>query len=63
MKDTTGELGLTYQYFPVPFNKARFLVDSSWANAPGHKSQMGVLVLVIDCLCSLHGVGEDLVRS
>ena len=50
---TTMDLGLTY--LPIPMDKATFLVayaDSSWANAPGYKSQMGCLVLVTtpDCL-------------
>ncbi|CAK9013264.1 Uncharacterized mitochondrial protein AtMg00810 (ORF240b) [Durusdinium trenchii] len=43
----TDTLGLSY--YPVPWNKAMTLVgysDSSWANAQGHKSQMGILVLV-----------------
>eukprot|EP00913_Durusdinium_trenchii_P007320 g6881.t1 len=43
----TDTLGLSY--YPVPWNKAMTLVgysDSSCANAQGHKSQMGILVLV-----------------
>ena len=42
----TPSLGLTFR--PVPFVKAAMLIgygDSSWANAPGAKSQMGSLVL------------------
>ena len=38
----TSDLGLCFN--PVPFNKASVLIeygDSSWANAPGGKSQMG----------------------
>ena len=48
----TPELGLIY--FPVSFDKAMHLVahgDSSWANAPGLKSQMGVIVLLTSPLC------------
>ena len=53
MTKATKDLGLTYQ--PIPFDKATFIVgyaDSSWANAPGFKSQMGCLVLLTtsDCL-------------
>ena len=53
MTKVTKDLGLTYQ--PIPFDKATFIVgyaDSSWANAPGFKSQMGCLVLLTtpDCL-------------
>ena len=49
----TAELGLCFN--PVLFNKAAVLIgygDSSWANAPGGKSQMGSLVLIRspDCL-------------
>ena len=49
----TKDLGLCFH--PVPFNKASMIVgygDSSWANAPGGKSQMGTLVLFAspDCL-------------
>ena len=34
---------------PIPLNKATLIIgygDSSWANAPGGKSQMGVLLLL-----------------
>ena len=53
MTKATKDLGLTYM--PIPLDKATFIVgyaDSSWANAPGHKSQMGCLVLLTssDCL-------------
>lgn len=53
MVKATMDLGLTY--LPIPMDKATFIVayaDSSWANAPGYKSQMGCLVLVTtpDCL-------------
>ena len=49
----TKDVGLCFH--PVPFNKASMIVgygDSSWANAPGGKSQMGSLVLFAspDCL-------------
>ena len=45
--------GLTFQ--GIPLNRATALVgfgDSSWANAEGHKSQMGVVVVITtpDCL-------------
>ena len=42
------------RYYPVDFHKGMFLVgygDSSWANAPGHKSQMGVVILVASSEC------------
>eukprot|EP00913_Durusdinium_trenchii_P034688 g32450.t1 len=49
----TESLGLSY--YPVPWNRATTIVgysDSSWANAPGHKSQMGVLVMVTSPECT-----------
>ena len=52
MTKATTDLGLTYQ--PIPFDKATFIVgyaDSSWANAPGFKSQMGCLVLLTTSNC------------
>ena len=42
----TSSIGIVY--YPVAFDKASTLVgygDSSWANAPGHKSQMGIVIL------------------
>ena len=42
----TSDIGLIY--YPVPVDRGMHLIgygDSSWANAPGHKSQMGILVL------------------
>lgn len=48
MVKETMHVGLTYM--PIPMDKATFIVayyaNSSWANAPGYKSQMGCLVLV-----------------
>eukprot|EP00435_Cladocopium_sp_Y103_P051771 s386_g16.t1 len=49
----TKDVGLCFH--PVPFNKASMIIgygDSSWANAPGGKSQMGSWVLFAspDCL-------------
>ena len=52
MTKATKDLGLTYA--PIPLDKATFIVgyaDSSWANAPGHKSQMGSLVLLTTSEC------------
>ena len=52
MKMTEG-LGLNV--YPIPWNRAMTLVgysDSSRANAPGHKSQMGVLVLLSTPECT-----------
>ena len=52
MTKDTKDLGLTYA--PIPLDKATFIVgyaDSSWANAPGHKSQMGSLVLLTTSEC------------
>jgi hypothetical protein len=51
----TSDLGLCFN--PVPFNRASVLIgygDSSWANAPGGKSQMGSLVLFASPDCFEH---------
>ena len=51
----TKEDGLFFQ--SVPFNKATVLLgysDSSWANAEGHKSQMGTLTLISSPDCMDH---------
>ena len=48
----TPEVGIVY--YPVALDRAAVLVgygDSSWANAPGCKSQMGVLVIITSHGC------------
>ena len=55
----TPEIGIVY--YPVAFDRAAVLVgygDSSWANAPGCKSQMGVLVIMTS-----HGCFERTTRG
>ena len=62
MTKATKDLGLTYM--PIPFDKATFIVgyaDSSWANAPGHKSQMGSLVLLTTSNCLVTSTAATLI--
>ena len=62
MTKATKDLGLTYM--PIPFDRATFIVgyaDSSWANAPGHKSQMGSLVLLTTSNCLIASTAATLI--